>query len=142
LKSFVESWARLSTTKKVLSAEALATVVFSVLQPMAMVPSPTPLTDAALQALAKDTELFLSWHWCAASFKLQRTRSSQYVICGSHLSHTQSTTNPSKKTSPLFFSLSLSFFFRKETTTTSPPHHHNNVLLVHAYDFFSLQRII
>jgi hypothetical protein len=77
----------------VLSAEALATAIFSVRQPTVSVPCPTPLTDDALWALDRDTLLFLSWPWCAASFKLQCiinpnvTRSSQCQLCGSQLSH-------------------------------------------------------
>jgi hypothetical protein len=79
--------------EEILSADALATAIFSTVQPSVAAPSPAPLTDDALWALDKNAPLYLSWPWCAASFKLQRqinpslTRDSTCLICKHTLSH-------------------------------------------------------
>ena len=77
----------------VLSEDVLASATFSLLPPTAAALSPTPLTDDALWSLEKNTPLFLSWTWCAVTFRIQSvlnaslTRQSMCLLCGSKLSH-------------------------------------------------------
>jgi hypothetical protein len=78
---------------EILSEEALASAVFSVLPPTAAALSPAPLTDEALWSLEKSTPLYLSWTWCAVPFTIQRlinpsaTRQTVCGICKNPLSH-------------------------------------------------------